>query len=289
MTTENIIQPVSTAAPVETVSQEANVKTDTNLISDAVKQPTKVEDISSLISEDLKLEKSLSSFKDVNSLAKSYVELTKKLGKRIDELSPEELTSVYKKFGVPEKPEGYEIKTDIESVDPDFVKTFTSKAKEFGLSKDSASKLFDWYTKDQLEARQQYEESIKLQSVNNIESLKKEFGVAFDERVALANRAVNTLGGDELRKVLVEANLGTNPIIIKALSEIGKLYMEDKDAGNINNAKLTPTTSEVEMKIKEKLLDVEFKNILSNPFHPKYSSAKEEMDKLFDMKYKNSR
>src|SRR5687767_2761423 len=71
--------------------------------------------ISSLTDESLRGHQGLTKFKDVDSLAKSYVELDKMRNERsgvkplTPESTPEEITAYRQAMGIPEAPEKYEL------------------------------------------------------------------------------------------------------------------------------------------------------------------------------------
>ena len=70
---------------------------------------------SALFDESLKTHQGLAKFKDVDALAKSYVELDSMRRERsgvkplTPESTPEEVTAYRAAMGIPEKPEGYEL------------------------------------------------------------------------------------------------------------------------------------------------------------------------------------
>lgn len=57
----------------------------------------------------------------------------------------------------------------------------------------------------------------------------KEFGgVKFDENVKVVQKVVDRFGGKELKEELEKTGMGSNPKLVKALYNIGKIMSEDK-------------------------------------------------------------
>ena len=58
--------------------------------------------------EELRDDRTLHNFKSVDDLAKSYVEARKLMGKRLSDMTPEEISKFRADSGVPESPEAYD-------------------------------------------------------------------------------------------------------------------------------------------------------------------------------------
>ncbi len=98
---------------------------------------------------ELKDNASVKKFNDVESLAKSYVNLEKTFGK--DKITvpdqhatDEDWRGVFSKLGLPENPDKYELKAD--GLDPEFIKEFKKTAHESGMLPRQVQKAVDWYT-----------------------------------------------------------------------------------------------------------------------------------------------
>ena len=59
------------------------------------------------------------------------------------------------------------------------------------------------------------------------ELMHGEWGEKFDENMKLVDKAYDDLGGDELKKVLEGAGVDANPVVLKALQQIGFEHSED--------------------------------------------------------------
>ena len=156
MSEESILSSNEETTPVENTESQAVVNE-----SPAV---TNVE-LTQLLSEEYRDAANLKDFKDVNQLAKSYVELQKLVGNSIrlpaEDASPEAISDFYEKIknvegvlikndenllnklGKPEKAEEYDFNHIVEKV-PEIeadLNAFKETAFELGLTKDQASKL----------------------------------------------------------------------------------------------------------------------------------------------------
>lgn len=129
-------------------------------------------------------------------------------------------------------PEKYEFKAQEGSeFNPELIGAFSEVAKELNLSQDAAQKILDKMTPT-LAAQQA--EAVKAVQAQWTESAKtdKEFGgEKLAENVAIAKKALDTFGSDELRTLLNESGLGNHPEIIRAFYRAGKAISEDTFVG----------------------------------------------------------
>lgn len=184
--------------------------------------------------EDLRAEKSLASFKDLGSLAKSYLESQKMIGGSIrlpkPDAPPEErqkfLDDLYGKLGRPESPDKYEIGTPTlpEGVpwDGEMQKEFLGVAHKAGLNSEQAAALLEWYAGKTVTAV----EGMAQATVQVAETLKKEWGAQYDRNLALAQRVVSHLGGPDVLQTLDASGLGNDPALIRLFARVGRVMAE---------------------------------------------------------------
>lgn len=134
--------------------------------------------------------------------------------KKAEEAKPE---------GAPEK---YEF-AGAEELDSAVLDQFSEVAKELNLTQDAAQKVLDKmgpviaaHQSEQLQAaRTEWAETAKAD---------KEFGgEKLQENLAVAKRALDAYGSDELRTLLNESGLGNHPEVIRLLYRAGKATSED--------------------------------------------------------------
>lgn len=259
------------------------------------------------LADDIRTEPSLQNFKDVNSLAKSYVSAQKMIGNSLriptDDASPEaraefysKLSSVskvailpdkedtegwnklYNTLGRPDAPDKYEFHVD-EGVELDRGKidSFKQVAHQLGLTQQQADSL----VKFELERNEQL-----LRNVSNVRetatnALREAFGTDFDNRLNSAKETVKHFGSKhpEAYKSLIEGEAGNNPIVIMMAAELGKLYKESGLIEGTRKISFGVTPAEARQRIDE---------IRSNPNHayyndrdPKHAEAVEYVSKMY--------
>jgi hypothetical protein len=184
--------------------------------------------------EELRDAAALKKFNDPGALAKSYVELEKKIGQRGvtvpgEGAAPEEIAAYRKALGVPEKPDGYGLKVP-EGV-PEHAwneasgTLLSNWAHDLALTPAQAQGLAERYAKMVADHAQQ-------EAVATEEALRGEWGALYDRKVAAAARATKELLGPEAAAVLAEAGLSNNVHLLRALNRIGEaISPHDGSAG----------------------------------------------------------
>ena len=119
-------------------------------------------------------------------------------------------------------PEGFE-------VDEARMESFTTLAKEAGLSQESASKLAAYGIQMAQETAQAVQKDFAGRVNSWGEQTKTELGAEFNSTVQLAATGVEVLERQipELRAMLNETGAGSHPVMVKAMAAIGKLVAED--------------------------------------------------------------
>ena len=275
----------------ETISQpEAPITSDETLseTNETVAEPSKGEvvseesGLSSFLSDELKEIKALHNFKDVNGLAKSYVHLNGLLGKKFEDLSTDELKSFYGKLGRPENSDSYKF--------PDLPKTelmgwYREKAFDLGLNQDQAKNLMESYT--EIEQMRLKEMETEYQTTTNewVDEIKADFGGAFDKRLEIAKKAVQTFGGQELKDYLNQSGLGNHPAMVKAFAKIGRELLEDRltETDASNQFGLTP--QEALHKVTTLKRDTDFMKSYRSASDPGHSAAVDEIQDLYKIAY----
>lgn len=109
-------------------------------------------------------------------------------------------------------------------------KGFAEVSQKAGLLPEQTQALYDWFT-GALGNQHNLQIAEGEKKVDGwVNSLKAEFGQAFDQKVAAANWAIDKIGGEsagELRTAFKEAGMGAFPPLIKALSRVGEILAED--------------------------------------------------------------
>ena len=206
---------------------------------------------------ELKDAPALGKYQDVPSLAKGYVEAQALIGRKgvvvPTDKDPPEVHAAYRAaLGVPEKADGYTIKPP-EGLPPEAwseesSKTFSGWAHELGLTPAQAQGLAERYAKLTGGALQQ-QDSQKAEAKAATEAvLRQEWGAAFGAKLAAADTALRTIGGEELAKYMQDSGLGNHPAMVRAWAKIGESIGEDRPngMGSGRTAVMTPTEAKSE-------------------------------------------
>ena len=266
----------------------------TTEIADTPTTETATVDWKGSLPDDLKLDPSLTDIKDVESLAKSYVHGQKMIGKdRIalpgKEATDEEWGTFYNDLGRPATPQDYkfgERPTLPEGMvyDDDFEKEYRDMAHGAGLTTAQAKALYDNYNGYMANKSEVQGETLQAQRTEWRDSLKKEFGKAYDERIDLAKRAVETYGDGNHKEWLNVSGMGDNPMMVKLFATIGSGLAEGKsDAGADRAFVMTPDQAQAEIARHNR--DEDFTKAYHDSEHASHAAAVVKMDNLFKMAY----
>jgi hypothetical protein len=250
------------------------------------------------IPDDLKDDLNFKPFegKSVDEVLRSFVNAQRMIG--ADKVivpagkndTPEVWAQVWDKLGRPKDVSGYAF-TDPTlpegmTMDTEFVDSFKKFAHENGLSQKQAAGLFDFYNKWAGEKFQAFQQSVQQGSQKAMEAaeqtLRKEFGAKYDDKVMLAKKVILTYGGTpEETKSFIE-RFGNDPTVIKTLVRIGELVSENKLlSGDKADWDLGPEGA------RKKAVDIMSNetNPLYKPYHsknhPQHQEALDQVERYF--------
>lgn len=257
-------------APVETVATEAT--------PEVVTQPNRPEapKLMELLSDDLKEIKALQNYDSVDAMAKSLLSAQEMVGKRVADLSKEDLIAVNKKLGVPE---------DISGYDFDAEEAFKQEALEIGLSHEQARKLLEKQSVLNEALAKEQEIALKEKEEGAINALEKEFGSQFEARMDLARKTALELGGEDLEKGVFDIEGGIDPKIIKALSEAGKRIFDHESVAVNQATKFGLTPAEAINEIKLLKSNPEFRVAYEDRDPQVRQAAAKKLEKLYSIAY----
>lgn len=141
-------------------------------------------------------------------LAKAYSELNKQFSQR----------------EVPETPTDYNL-PEIEGWEwnDDTLDKFGGKMKDLGYTQEAATGALQMYAQAQIE--QAKADSQQLEQ--RLDDLKNDWGDAYENNIASAQRIIDQVGGDELNKLLFNnPMLGNNATLIQAFAKMADLTSE---------------------------------------------------------------
>lgn len=192
------------------------------------------------VPSDLRGHKSLTKFKEPGDVAKAYVNLETMLGKRVEvpaDDSPAEVKAAWRaKIGVPDTADGYEAPTvpDGVQVNQEILTAAKGKFHELGLTKSQAKSLTDWFIGQEVEISAQRNAAFQKSKEDGMAELTKMWGPAAPRQIALCQRFVAEVGGEDLRAALNETGAGNDPRVVAALAAAGAMMEESHLISPVN-------------------------------------------------------
>ncbi|HWL54283.1 MAG TPA: hypothetical protein VNQ90_17720 [Chthoniobacteraceae bacterium] len=178
---------------------------------------------------------SLEKFRSFEDLAKSYTSLQTVMGKKADAVflpneksTPEEVAAFRKAAGVPEAPDGYQLKPEQlpEGLtwDDELGKGFAEIAHKHNIPAVAMKELAARYVASEEAKLGAYAQSAEAELATGKQALQKEFGASFQANIQLATRMAGTVGLDPASPGLRDPN------VVRALVNMAKMVSEDKIA-----------------------------------------------------------
>ena len=211
----------------------------------------------SMLPEEIRDHPSLNPIKDVENLARSYVNAQRLIG--ADKLpmpvnpSEEDLDRIYSRLGRPESPDGYQLSVDGNIVTEDVAAQFSDVAHKLRLTPEQASGIMDYYrsaVENTGVANMQQSQEMQEQAM---ESLRQEWGRAYDQKIqAAASVAQEFMDTDMFNLTLADGSrLGDNPGFIKAMANVADfkrtVTSEDTVSETAQSNVMTPKEAQAEI------------------------------------------
>lgn len=259
-------------------------------VNPGTEQPQSYDWISSL-PDDLKNEASLKLIhgKDdkevLKALAKSYVHSQRHMG--ADKIpvptkhaTEDDWNQVFKKLGLPDA-DKYELENLGEGIDKnsEIYKNFKDIAHKAGILPRQAEKVLNWFNDASKAQREKFLESQKTSVNETLDSLKKDWGNAFEGRLKGLQGFVKQYGGEDFVKFLNESGLGNKIEMIKFIDGLKTKFTSEDSINNDGTGSQFMTPNQARDS---------YNSIMKNPAHPYFNSehpgheaAKREVQKLF--------
>ena len=178
----------------------------------------------------LKEHPSLSKYKTINELASAYLNAQKFVGREklpVPKSSDdkEAFDIIFDRLGRPKDSEGY-ILPEIEmpsgvQVPKEQVKEYKKLARDIGLLPEQANALYKWYMESTAGEYTRLAETQQESEYKAETSLRKEYGRAYEQNVAIAQKVIKQFADTETAKLFSEA-VGNDPRMVRFLVNIGK-------------------------------------------------------------------
>ena len=237
---------------------------------------------------------SISKFSNVNDLAREHVNLQSLLGRKgvilPKEGDAEEVWNKYRsEMNVPSKPDGY---FGEETASENELPSYLAKiAHENNLSVDQYQNIVKGYESWQQEYDTISNEEVNLKTNENIDSLRKEWGRAFEAKADIGASALNNLtngNGDAVANIELSDGtfLGNNPDFIRIMASVGETLQEKGLMEGISSNTSAVSPEEAQSKLAGMMADSEKSAILfSQDFHPAKEELIKERERLLSFAY----
>lgn len=238
---------------------------------------------------ELQKEKSLSRYKDLQSLVKGHLELEKFTGNALrvpgENATPEEREAFYAKLGRPESPDKYDIKfAEGTPIDEKLVGSFRTEAHKLGLTQAQAQAIAEWYGGQAGGIMEAQGAQREAQVAEWQKQLQTEWGWKAEGNQKIAARTLASIvdGNQEhpIVKLLDETGLGNHPAMIRFFYDLGlqrgedKLIMED-----------TAPTADDRVSAQDRINEIrgDKEHPYNNARHPSHKAAVAEMQRLYEV------
>jgi hypothetical protein len=194
-----------------------------------------------------------------------------------DEKDAEGWNRVYKRLGMPEKPEDYKLELP-EGTDKTFVDRMAKMMHANGVSQKAAASLAKEYMAFGTEQQTRQQAEQQSQYTRDLDALKVQWGQATEKEVSVAQQGIDAFCGEgQLEKM--KAALGpaeTLRFFNKLGNELREAKRVDGDGGGFGP--MTP--AQAKYQISQKQLDSNFMAAYMDRNHPGHATALAEMTKL---------
>ena len=252
------------------------------------------EDWRSVLDEDIRDHKSLSTIKSVAQLGKSYVNRDWMIG--ADKMAipgkyatEEDWREVDQKLGMPETPDAYELVNNIPDgveASDDMLGWFRQTAHDVGLRPGQAQKLLDAYN-DMSGSQVQTDTGNVDQLRADAElELKREYGAAYEDRMGNGQAVLHQFGNADLANVQLADGrvLGDHPEMVKLMVNVGQFMSEKISEDSLEGVKTSMQMTPVDIKEQITTTMGEYgKSAFWLQRHPGHDAAVKEVNRLNEM------
>lgn len=237
--------------------------------------------------EELRTIESLNKFKDVASLAQSYLEAERSLTTRVampkNEASEEEWGKFYQKLGLPEDKKYLDTRP---KEDEEYLSKYEEMFYESGLSQRQGKKLLEHLYKYSSNLQNQQSQKLEEVKTANLEWLKSNYGDNFDGNMTIMQAALSKFGTKELASLIEESSY--SPALVDLLVKVGGILKSDSLVTGNNIPAITGSDAALK-EIKRLESDSEFMVKLNGKNHTGHEEAVRRMEELYKLAYDQQR
>ena len=235
--------------------QVADVSVEAEVAPSVLQTDDSMGDWREALPDDLRDHQALRNISDVSTLAKTMIHAQSMVGAEKIPVpgkwaTDDDWNQVYAKLGRPEAAEMYEFETGETELDQDFVNTFREVAHKAGLSNRQAQELAGWYVSLAGEGGPDGTVDVEAAKLEVAAELRKEYGNAFEDRLALGDNYIDEFGAEGLGELRLEDGvpLVNHPAFIRtminAAQYISESVSEDKLVGDKSSGGITPAEAD---------------------------------------------
>lgn len=246
-------------------------------------------DFLSTLPEDVRSDPSLQTFKDVGSLAKSYVHArsmigSDKIAKPSAGWNDEQWNSFYNETGRPTTADGYQLEKDIVpegvEVDEDRMTAAKKTLHGAGLNNAQTNQVLKYYfgtVRDQQEAIKAANDADYQKSED---ALRTEWGEDYAGNMDVVKGVLGKFGDEQLVAWFKDdPKIGNSPLMLKLLHTIGRAMLDDSALG-AGDGIITTSAGKAAEEIKTLETDQEFMKSFLNKQDPGHTAAVDRMLRL---------
>lgn len=237
----------------------------------------------------------VSQSKDLGSFVKSAIDTKSMVGANTIKLpgekaTPEERADFFKKLGRPDDAKGYTPTTPLVAdhlADPTIRDQMANVMLEAGLTKAQGEAIFNAYFDVLNKGYTTHTEQAAQRHTEGVTALKNEWGANYENNVKTAQLAARELGGgNELLQKLQEAGLGSDPLVVKFLHNVGTKLLDDSAVGGGDGGNRFSGTQEAAVaEINRLKTDAEFQKAWGDANAPGHKEAVDRWLSLHERAY----
>lgn len=182
------------------------------------------------LSDGYKSNPQITKFENEEKLAEAYINASKLIGKRVQDLSPEEvrtfltpeeLQQMAGAKNLPTSIEDYKLPTQEELIDPRVKDVLKKKGMELQLNPNQLEELIEF--QDSIQKTQHIERQAAWQN-----EVQQAYGRAYDRNLAMANRALSEFGDAKMIAELQATGMADNPRLVEFCKRVGEAMLQDR-------------------------------------------------------------
>ena len=231
---------------------------------------------------ELRAVESLSKFKDIGALARSYLEAEKALSSKVtvprEDSSDEEWQKFYQKLGLPEDKRYASARLP---EDEQQLQLYEEMLYNAGVSKRQGQRLLEAFGKLSQEMQQKQIAELEKERQGNLEWLQKRYGDEFEGSISLLQAALSKFGSKELAQMVEDS--GYSPALVDLLVKVGQTLKSDALISGDVAGKTSGKNALAEIKRLED--DSEFMVKLRSKNHPAHAEAVRQLEELYKQAY----